>query len=457
MNKVLIVDDDVAVTNYFMVFLMQTGTFEPEVVNDSRKVPGLLGEREYDAILLDMDMPTVSGMDILKLVRERGIDTPVIVLTGVSDVELAVRAMKLGAFDYLTKPVDDEKLLEVLNNSLEHRQLYDTIEELPSELSRQDLAHESVFEEFPTNDPSMIRMLHQAEKIAGSELSVFIWGERGVGKEDLARAIHRSSPRSNAAFITADPASQNPDRFAALLFGEARAWGGKKEESPGFLEEAAGGTLFLDEVDSLTLPLQVRLRRVIQTCEYYRERSARIRQTNVRFITASTLDLTQEKYRDRFSRDLLYHLMVNSIRIPPLRERPDDIPLLAEHFLRKEREKTGKDVKGFSEEFMELLKGYGFPDNVQELKTIVAGSVVNEETDTITVDSLSSYIRARMQPESAVSAEHYTPRTMDEIQHEHARKTLAICDGDVEKAAQILQITPEEVRRMVPADEAEPG
>ncbi len=190
MKKVLIVDDDVAVTNYFMVFLVQTGLFEPTVVNDSREVEQRLAEEHFDAIMLDMDMPNVSGMDILRSIRAKGNTSPVVVITGVSDVDLAVRAMKLGAFDYLTKPIDDHTLLQVLDNAIEHRSLRRSIDELPKQLTRKDLAHEAAFTQLPTQDPGMIRLFHQAERLATSDLSVFIWGESGTGKEAVARAIH---------------------------------------------------------------------------------------------------------------------------------------------------------------------------------------------------------------------------------------------------------------------------
>ena len=178
MKRILIVDDDVAVTNYLNVFLVQSGLFEPSVVNDSREVAALLERENFDVILLDLDMPNVSGMDVLQAMRQNRIETPVVILTGVSDVDLAVKSMKLGAFDYLIKPADDDKLLEVLDNAIEHRALHRSIEQLPEELTRGGLAHKAAFAHFPTQDKKMIRLFHQAEKVASSDLSIFIWGER---------------------------------------------------------------------------------------------------------------------------------------------------------------------------------------------------------------------------------------------------------------------------------------
>jgi len=453
MKRILIVDDDVAVTNYFMVFLVQTGLFEPSIVNDSREVAGLLQRERFDAILLDMDMPNVSGMDILRAMRGKGDDTPVVILTGVSDVDLAVRAMKLGAFDYLTKPVDDLNLVQVLENAIEHRTLHATIDQLPKRLTRKDLAFEAAFSRLPTQDDRMIRLFHQAEKLAASDVSVFIWGESGSGKETLARAIHEASPRKDGAFVVVEADSQDPDKFPAFFFGQAKDWRGSREETPGLLEQADRGTLFLNNIGDLSLPMQVKLKRLIQTGEYYRESSTSIRQADVRMIVSAKRDLTHPDFANRFSRDLLYHLMINSIRIPPLRERPGDIPLLAEVFLKEESEKAGKMIAGFSKDCMELLASYQFPDNVQELITIVAGAVANADTETITVESVPLFIRERI--EQGAGADTFMPKRLDEVIREHVRLTLAYFGQQKEAAAEVLGITPGEIDRITADDLSE--
>jgi len=454
MKKVLIVDDDVAVTNYFMVFLVQTEQFEPTVVNDSRLVEELLVKEHFDVIMLDMDMPNVSGMDIMRMMRAKGIDTtPVVILTGVSDVDLAVRAMKLGAFDYLTKPVDDQHLLQVLENAIEHRALRRSIEELPQQLTRTGLAHEAAFTQLPTQEPGMIRLFHQAEKLAASDLSIFIWGESGSGKETLARAIHEASPRSEGPFVVVEVESQDPERFPEFFFGHVRDYRGSREETPGLLEQAEHGTLFLNHIDSLSLPMQVKLKRLIQAGEYYRENSTSIRTADVRVIVSAKHDLTRPEYASKFSRDLLYHLIINSIRIPPLRERPLDIPILAGLFLAEEAEKAGKSITGFSDECMELLRSYQYPDNVQELITIVASAVANTDGDTVTVESLPPIIRERIERHGATEA--FAPRRLDDVVREHVRLTLAYFGMQREAAADVLGITPADIDRIIGEDLAE--
>jgi DNA-binding NtrC family response regulator len=445
MYKILLVDDDVAVTNYLMVFLMQTEDYEPTVINDSREIPPLLVKEHFDALLLDMDMPNISGMDILKLAKDKGIRTPIIVLTGVNDVELAVRAMKLGAFDYLTKPVDDQYLLEVLKSAISHHQVFHHLDQLPAGLKREDLEFAEAFAHITTQDPGMIQMLHRAEKMAAGDLSVFIWGERGTGKEKLARAIHNVSPRSKGPFVAVDVSAIPPDQLGPSIFGQARDWTGVREERPGFIEQAAGGTLFLDEIDCLPLPLQVRLKRILQTDEFYRESSTTIMKQDVRVIAASRHDLTSDDYRNTFSRDLLYHLMINSIQYPSLRDRPGDIPLLAEYFLGQEAAKAGKEIQGFLPESMEILTAYSYPDNMQELYGIVAGAVVNAGGELIMPEDLPEYLRTAV----TSPAEAFKPRRLEEVEREHVAKVLNFFERDYDKASKALGVSVAEVHAII--------
>jgi DNA-binding NtrC family response regulator len=451
-RRILIVDDDPAVTNYLKVFMMQTGLFETTVVNDSREVARLLEGKTFDIILLDMDMPNVSGMDIMTEMRRKRIETPVVVLTGVSDVDLAVKAMKLGAFDYLTKPADDDKLLGVIDQAIEHRALHKTIKDLPTQLSLADLEHGAAFDDFPTQDSRMIRLFHQAEKLAASNLSIFIRGETGTGKEAIARAIHKASRRGEGPFVVVEAGSQAEESFAAFFFGQARNWSGSREEAPGILEQANGGTLFLNQVDSLSLPVQVRLLRAIQNNEFYRENSTQIRKADVRMIVASARDLTRPDYRQTFLRDLLYHLMINSLYVPPLRERLDDLPLMAERFLAEEARKLGRNLTGFAADFLGFLKNYSFPGNIQELRTIVAAAAANAEGGLVTLDSLPSYIRETIEQEKAAPREGFRVRRLDEVVREHVRRTLDYLGQRRDLAAEELGVPPEELDRLTDED-----
>ena len=447
MKKLLIVDDDVAVTNYLMVFLMQSGKYEPTVINDSRVVPDALERETFDAMLLDMDMPHFSGMDIIKHINDRRFDLPVVVLTGVNDADLAVKSLKLGVFDYLTKPVDDNRLLEVLDRAIEHGTTKDSIRGLPAQLKLEDLDYREVFDHLKSQSPSMIRLYHQAEKMAAGDLCVFIFGERGTGKMSLAKAIHEASPRRGGPFVAIDAAAHNLEKFPKEFFGANPEEKGELQR-PGFLEEADGGTLFINNVELLPVPVQIRLDRVIQHKEYYKESSPQICRIDVRVIVASLHDLTEECYQESFSRDLLYHLMVNSLHWPPLRERRDDIPMLANDILKREAKRMGRTLNGFTDELMGLLLDYDFPGNTQELNDIVAMSVINTEQGLVGVESLSDYTRDTLTCGSQ-RMRGFRPRKLNEVVREHVERTVRHLNGDRAKAAMELGIETEEVNSIL--------
>jgi len=285
--------------------------------------------------------------------------------------------------------------------------------------------------------------------MAAGDLSIFIWGDRGTEKETFAKAIHKAGAFRDGPFVAVNVEAQDPQRFPIDFFGQARDWSGARETRTGFLEEASNGTLFLDKIEKLSIPMQLRLLRFIQAKEYYLESSSQIKNINVRVIVASRYDLSKNAYKDTFSRDLLYHLMINYIQIPSLRERKGDIPLLANKFLEYEQKKTGKDISKVSPEFMELLKNYEFPGNTQELYDIIATSLVNEETDIITVDSLSPYMYRKLTQTEPEEAQPYSPRKLDVVVQEHVSHMLDYFDGDREKTAIALDISMERLESIL--------
>jgi len=245
MYEIMIVDDDLAVANYLMVFLTQSEIYHPTVVSDPHQVLEMMRVQPFDAVILDVNMPGLSGFDLLKEFRRQEVRTPVVVLSGVNDVELAVRSLKLGAFDYLAKPVEDDLLLEVLRKAITSRTLQSSIERLPSGLGRGDLDHEELFARLKTRNPKMIRIFHQVERMAAGSLNIFIRGELGTGRKTLARVIHEASPRWDHPFVAVNAASHDPKQFAALLFGVARGWQGVIEGRTGYMEQAHLGSLFI--------------------------------------------------------------------------------------------------------------------------------------------------------------------------------------------------------------------
>ncbi len=451
MRNILIIDDDVAVTNYLMVFLMQSETFEPTVINESLEVPPLLEQETFDIILLDMDMPNLSGIDLLKLIRENGIETPVIVLSGVNDADLAVKALKLGAFDYLTKPVDDEYLLEVIEKAIRNRDLRDNISSLPDELSRDDLSYEEAFARLPTENPEMIHLLHRVEKIAMGRQGVFVIGGRGTGKGKVAEAIHNAGVRKEGPFVAVNAAAQDGDQFAGQFFGQAADWSGEHQETPGLIDGADGGTLYISNIECLSMAMQHRLDRLIRTGEFYRDGTTQIRSVDVRVIGGSTKDLRSNAFRDSVSQDLLYHLWVNLIQLPLLSDRADDIPLLAEHYLKRDVAQTGIAIKGIAPELGVFLQTYAFPGNLEELRDVIATCVRKYMTEgdvpedgLLGVDSLSNYLRDKIRLGPRSSADRRM-RKLSEVIQEHVRWTVEVLKGDLGRAAQELEITVEEL------------
>ena len=447
MKKLLIVDDDVAVTNHLMVFLMQTGLYEPTIINDSRTVPDVLAKESFDGMLLDMDMPHLSGMDIIKHASEKEIGLPIVVLTGVSDVDLAVKSLKLGVFDYLTKPVDDDHLLEVIDKAITHGTTKHSLKTLSSKLTRDDLDNLEAFAHLRAQSPLMIRLFHQAERMAAGDLCVFIFGPRGTGKMALAKAIHEASPRCGGPFVAIDVLAHHREQLPAELFG-ANPEGGERPGRPGFLEEADGGTLFIDNIERLPIEAQIRLNRVIQYKEFYRESSPRIHKINVRIIAASLHDLTEEEYQKSFSRDLLYRLMVNSLHLPPLRQRKKDIEIFANDILQQEAKRIGRKVSGFTQELMDVLLDYDFPGNVEELTDIVATSVINAEDDLVGMDALAPHLRDALTSDwRGLTSFH--PCKLKDVVRDHVDKTVRYLNGNLSKAAETLGIEEAEIERIL--------
>jgi DNA-binding NtrC family response regulator len=452
MHEIMIVDDDTAVANYLMVFLTQSEIYHPTVVTDPNEVLEMLRIQQFDAMILDLDMPGMSGFDLLKEFQRQDLVMPVVVLSGINDVELAVRSLKLGAFDYLSKPVEDQLLLDVLRKAITTRTLQSSIERLPSRLSRGDLDHEEVFARLKTRNPKMIRIFHQVERMAAGNLNIFIHGELGTGRRTLARVIHEASPRRDHPFVAVNAASHDPEQFAAMLFGVARGWQGDSEGRTGFIEQAHLGTMFIANIGRMTKPAQRRLDRLIRTEEYYREGSTEVQQIDIRLITASSRDLTRDTYDATFSRQLLYRLRTNVVNLPPLRLLPDDIPLLAEHFLAREAREAGRGAMFLDPELAKLLQGYHYPGNHEELRDIIAISVRKVEGDTMTIASLPHYIlrRLRMGREEVGG---FIPHSLREATREHVARTVKFLDGDRSVASEKLGISPSEVDAILPEDE----
>ncbi|MFA7228404.1 MAG: sigma-54 dependent transcriptional regulator [Melioribacteraceae bacterium] len=441
MSKLLLIDDNQSVLNFLKVFLLQSGKYEIRTLQESTKAYDLLTNEKFDVLLLDMDMPEITGLDILKFISEKKINISTIVLTGVEDVDLAISAMKLGTFDYLLKPIDEEKLLNTIDSSIASRKMYDAGIESLRELSFKELTHRDIFKEIITNDEKMIRIFLYAEKFAMTDNSVLIWGESGSGKELIAQAIHKISDRRDKRFVAVNAGAFAQELFSSEFFGhEKGAFTGAAKEKTGFIEEADGGTLFLDEIGELSLPIQVKLLRVLQEEEFYKLGSTKNVKVNVRIIAATNKNLFEEIKNGNFRKDLFFRLNINSINIPPLRERKGDIELLANHFLEKFNMKYGRNIRSISPAVLNCLKSYSFPGNVRELMNLINSAIIVESTNELHKKSLPNYFLGANNCFNELD-KGIVPQTLEEIEKTHIKIVLEFTNNNKTKASAILGIS----------------
>ena len=343
MSRILILDDDKAVLNYFEVLLAQARRFEVEALNDSTRAFDTLASREFELLLLDMDMPEVTGMEVLRHVRQHHPGIVVIVITGVGDVELAVEAMKLGAHDYLCKPVDSGRLIACIDRALERTRMREELRAIEAQRGP-GLRLGEALKDFVTQDRKLLQTLASVEHIAHSDNNVLICGESGTGKELVARAIHQLGRRADKPFVAVNAAAFASALFDSHFFGHERgAFTGAESAKQGIFEEADGGTLLLDEIGEIELPVQSKLLRVLQSGEYFRLGSTRQRGADVRIIAATNKDLDAAIAEGRFRADLYYRLNISSVFLPPLRERKGDVALLSCYFLDRYCQANGKN------------------------------------------------------------------------------------------------------------------
>ena len=440
MNKVLVVDDDQAVLNYLNIFLLQAGTFDVTTLANSTKALDLLQNNHYDLLLLDMDMPEVTGLDILKGIQDNSVDVETIVLTGVEDIGLAVNAMKLGAIEYLIKPVDNEHLLSLMNSVLENRKNQKLIEQDTPVTT--DLKHREAFKDIITQNEKMLKIFSIVEKMAVSDSSILVWGESGTGKELIARAIHQISKRNRQNFVAVNAGSFANELFASEFFGHSQgAFTGATTSKRGLLEEADRGTLLLDEIGELALPIQVKLLRVLQEGEFFRLGSTKNLKVDVRIVAATNKNLHEEIKKGNFRKDLFYRLNMNSVYLPPLRERKDDIPLLANHFLKRFSGVNEKQIEKISDAAMKLLLSYDYPGNIREMMNIINSAVIIESSNEIRKKSLPNYVLESTAHLVDAGPSDFALKTMEEVEKDHIKKILGYTGGNKTKASQILGIS----------------
>ncbi len=439
MAKILAIDDNQAVLNFLRILILQKNKYEIETLQESTRAYDFIKTHSYDVLILDMDMPNVTGLDILKFIVDNNINIRTIVLTGVEDIDLAISAMKLGTYDYLLKPVDETQLFNIIDSAIEQIELNKSKELRVQKCSLESLTNKEAFKDIITGDEKMIKVFHFAEMFAQTDNSILIWGESGTGKELIARAIHQISGRRNKKFVAVNAGAFAQELFSSEFFGyEKGAFTGASKDKAGFLEEANGGTLFLDEIGELSLSIQVKLLRVLQEEEFYRLGSTKNLKADVRIIAATNKNLFEEIQKGSFRKDLFFRLNINSINLPPLRERKKDIELLANSFLKIFNLKYGKNIGKISDAVINCLKAYSFPGNVRELMNIINSAIIVESTNELTKKSLPNYFLGLNYIEGN---DGEVPPSLSDIEKLHIKKVLEFTGNNRTKSAEILGIS----------------
>lgn len=446
-RPIFLVDDEEAILRSLTAILLSNGLNNMVAFSDSRQVMPALAESEASCVLLDLVMPHLSGQDLQKQILARYPDLPIVVTTALNDVDTAVECMRRGAFDYLVKPVEENRILSAIRRSIEVRDLRKENELLSESLRAGRLRNHDVFSEIITSNEKMLAAFRYVEAIANTSQPVMIIGETGVGKEMIAATVHKASGRLGE-FVTVNVAGLEDNLFADTLFGHARgAYTGADRARPGLIERAAKGTLFLDEIGDLSPASQVKLLRLLQEREYFRLGEDKPRQTDARIIVATNRDLSVAQEKGQFRKDLYYRLRSHHVHIPPLRERLDDLPLLVDHFLDEAANELNKKKPSLPDETFDLLGVYPYPGNIRELKSLIFDAVTRHESGVLSLETFRQALRPAKVPSDTppiirgkLRFESQLP-TIKEARSLLIREAMRRANGNQSVAAQILGIT----------------
>jgi len=384
---VLIVDDEQHVVESQEDVLKSHGINNLMSITDSREVVDILKGNEVELVLLDLRMPHLQGEDILKMIRDEHPQVPVIIVTGSADVEVAVQCMRAGAIDYMVKPVEESRLVSGVKRAVEMRDLRREYSSLRTRLLSDRLSNPQAFSSIVTQDRTMHSIFLYIESIAATDETVLIEGETGTGKELFAKTIHELS-RSASSFVAVNVAGLDDNMFSDSLFGHRKgAYTGATESRKGFLQQASGGTILLDEIGDLTPVSQVKLLRLLETREYYPLGSDLAMMTDARIVVATNKNLREAVGSGEFRKDLYYRLSAHEVRLPPLRERKGDLPLLLGHFMEEASQKLSRKKLAIPSELIPLLETYDFPGNIRELRSMVFDAVSRQSEKMLSLKS----------------------------------------------------------------------
>ncbi len=392
---ILLVDDEKAWLNSFGLALRSTGLNNIMTCHNSRQVMQLMHRYDFSVVLLDLNMPGIPGDQLLPMMVRDYPQIPIIVISGLDQIETAVECMKLGAYDFFTKVTEESRMITGIRRAIETSRLRRENAALKDHLFQDHLNHPEAFAHIITHDRTMQALFQYIEAIAPTCESVLITGETGVGKELVARAVHTISGRTGD-FVAVNIAGLDDNMLADTLFGHCKgAYSGADTVRKGLIAQAEGGTLFLDEIGDLSPTAQIKLLRLLQEREYYPLGSDIAHSTSARMIFATHQNLDSLLQTGRFRQDLFFRLRTHHIHIPPLRERHDDLPLLVDHFMEKAAQKLGRKKPTYPKELPVLLGTYDFPGNIRELESMIFDAVSKHQERTLSMATFEDHIRQR--------------------------------------------------------------
>jgi DNA-binding NtrC family response regulator len=443
-GRILVIDDEVNAASALETLLRQDG-YDVAKANDARTGLQALERFDADVVLTDLRMPGMDGLELLAKVKELRPETMVIVMTAYGTVKTAVQAMKLGAYDYLGKPIDVDEVEVVLQRALEGKALREETQNL-----RQRLEHKYSLDNLIGESPEMLAAFKTVRQVAPSSSSVLLLGESGTGKELFAQALHQNGPRRNKPFVKVACAALPETLLESELFGhEKGSFTGALFTRAGRFEIANGGTLFLDEIGDISATVQVKLLRFLEEREFERVGGNKTYKVDVRIVCATHRDLQKRIEEGAFREDLYYRLNVIEIHIPPLRARGNDIALLAHHFLQKYATANGKDVRGIADEAFGLLLRYGWPGNVRELENSIERAVVLADTTVLGEAHFPTLRRTAVATASgsaALGRVRIPGSSLAELEREAILRTLEAVSGSTSRAAEMLGISPRKIQ-----------
>ena len=438
MLKVLVVDDEENIRHMLGLVLKKAG-YEVKTVDTGEEALKELLVGRWDMVLSDIRMPKMTGHELLAQIKARGLDTTVIMMSAYGDVDTALEAIKMGAYDYISKPFKKDEVLLTLQKAEERERLRRENVRLREETNRV-----FSFENIVAQSASMKAIFRTVRKIAGYKSTVLITGESGTGKELIARALHVNSDRSNEPWVPVNCGAIPETLLESELFGYVKgAFTDASRDKKGLFQQADGGTIFLDEIAELPLNLQVKLLRVLQEGEVRRVGDTRNVEVDVRVVAATHRDLEDLTGKGKFREELFYRLNVLPVHLPALRERSEDVPLLVQHFLGRHNEKLGTRVKGVEPEAMRLMLDYAWPGNVRELENTIERAIVLSEGDTIEVDALPVRItQSQDSLKQLLRGDNLSIKeTSRELERVLIRRALKKTRGNRTRASELLEIS----------------